>query len=210
VTDEFKINVSVMQKSLEATPLHSQFVAIKSVNEDRQIVFGVVYSPNVIDTWGEMMLPSDVELMAYRFMETVKLSKSIDHQHDEKPTTSFPVESFIARKGDPDYPEGAWVLGVKIVDAELWRDVKSGKINGFSYQCMVRKMPAIVEVETYAQLLGETEKTEDHTHLFYAEVDDAGLVVSGKTSPAADGHTHIICGGTATEDADGHSHRFFV
>lgn len=186
-----------------------QFVKITRTRDDQQIVYGMVYEPNVLDTWGEMMLPSDVELMAHRFMQSVKLSESIDRQHDNVATTCYPIESFIARKGDPDYPEGSWVLGVKIVDPAIWDQVKRGELNGFSYQCMVRKIPAVVEVEIDPIVTGAVEEVEDHTHLFYAEINEAGVVVRGRTS-TVNGHYHDILGGTVTEEVSGHSHRFFV
>ena len=185
------------------------FVAIRAINADRQLVYGVVYAPNVLDTYGEMMLPSDVELMAHRYLRNVTLAKSIDTNHDNDPTESYPVESFIARKGDPDYPEGAWVVGVKVDDV-TWPSVKSGKINGFSFQCMVRKMPAVVEVESYAQMVGITEEVDGESHYFYVDIDENGRVVSGKTSPGKDGHVHVITDGTITEPSGTHMHRFHL
>jgi hypothetical protein len=187
----------------------SQLVKITRTNEERKVVYGMVYEPNVLDTWGEMMLAADIETMAHRFMRDVVLADSIDKGHNEKPTGCYPIESFIARAGDPDYPEGSWVLGVKITDDNTWAEIKRGDLNGFSFQCMVRKLPAIVEVEVPIFDVGQTEAVDDHQHLFYVEYDNDGVAVRGRTS-TVNGHSHEIFGSSATEVADGHSHRYFL
>lgn len=182
---------------------------IQRIDSEKQIVYGVVYAPLEIDTWGEAMTAEDIEVMAHRFM-ALQLDQTIDEQHDERPKMDcYPVESFIARKGDPDYPEGAWVLGVKVADADTWAKVKKGELNGFSFQAMVKKVAAIVEIEFDPEVIGRTEVNEDHDHLFFAKMDDDGKVVSGRTTTNA-GHSHEIRRGTATEITNGHSHRYFL
>lgn len=184
-------------------------IRVKKVDEDRQIVFGEVYAPMVIDTWGEMMTAEDIETLAHRFMELVHLNRSIDTGHDETSNGSYPIESFIARAGDPDYAEGAWVLGVKVTDTAIWDQVKKGQLNGFSFQAMVRKLPAVVELEVTRDNFGETEEVDGHTHLYFVELNDDGRVASGRTTTDA-GHSHVIKSGTATEASAGHAHRFFI
>lgn len=45
-------------------------------------------------------------------------------------------ESFVARQDlsieGTSIPEGSWVLGVKVEDDEVWSQVKSGELSGFS------------------------------------------------------------------------------
>jgi len=191
---------------------HSQdFVRILKIDEEKQIVYGEVYAPYIVDTHGDMMMPEDVELMAHRFMALAHVKASIDTNHDQTPNGSHPVESFIARKGDPDYTEGAWVLGVKVLDIQIWKAIKEGRLNGYSMQSWVKKKPVAVEIEYQPTNLGYTEVGGDdnHTHVFYAELDDSGRVKSGVTSKT-NNHEHKITKGTATEISDGHSHRFFI
>lgn len=185
-------------------------VRIKRIDEDHHIVFGEVYAPFILDTYGEMMLPDDVEKLAHRFME-MNLTRAIDTQHDEVPNGTLVLESFIAREGDPIYTKGAWVLGVKIIDDLLWAAVKEGKINGYSFQGLVRKLPAVVEVEILRDNLGITELggKNDHAHLFWLEMDDDGRVMKGRTT-TDENHSHLIIAGTATEPANGHSHRLVI
>lgn len=189
---------------------NKDFIQIKKIDEERQIVYGEVYAPNLIDTHGAMMLPEDVEIMAHRFMQLAHIRNAIDTNHDQKPNGSYPIESFIARN-HPDYEEGAWVLGVKVTDTNLWQAIKSGKLNGYSMQSMVRKKPVVVDMEYQPSSLALTEAggSDGHYHIFFAEMDESGRVVSGVTS-TTNGHSHVIKKGTATEISDGHSHRFFI
>lgn len=187
-------------------------VKIKRVSsDDERYVEGVVYAPNEIDTWGEFMDAEGVQTLAYRFMQNVALAASIDTGHDNNPNGSTPVQSFVAVKDDPrGYPEGAWVLGVKVLNDDVWAKVKKGDISGFSFEAYVTKVPAVVTIEYYPQIVGFTEESNGHKHYFVVDLDDHGRVIRGWTS-MDDGHTHAIVAGTATEVAeDGHSHRYFL
>lgn len=186
---------------------------IKRISEegDQRYIEGVVYAPMEIDTWGEFMDVKDVQMLAHRFMEEVHMAAAIDTQHNNTPNGTKPVQSFIAVKDDPrGYPENSWVLGCVVSDDILWDKVKRGDISGFSFEAWVTKVPAVITIEYYPQVVGETEDTLDHKHFYVVDLNDKGKVVRGWTSAAADGHTHSIVAGTATEVTNDHSHRFFL
>lgn len=181
-------------------------VLVKKTNDEKQIVYGEVYIPNVVDTHGEMMLPGDVELMAHRWMSTMK-NNQIDISHDNEVIKAVTVESWIAKADDPLWHEGAWVMGLLIEDTEKWADVKSGKLNGFSVETWISKTDAVVELSYYPHVFGITEKADGHEHVFFIQIDDQGVVVGGYTSEDED-HSHVIEFATATEMTDKHAHRF--
>jgi hypothetical protein len=182
---------------------------ILKTDDEKRMVFGEVYAPNVLDSQGEMMTADDVELMAHRFMTHQSLKTSIDTAHDGVSNSSYPVESFIAPENHPDdYTPGAWVLGVKIADDEIWAAVKRGDLNAFSFEAYCKKQNQVADIDILTHNVGETEACEDHTHLFFVELDDNGKVVKGTTSTTNE-HSHEIKRGTATEDAAGHKHRYF-
>lgn len=183
-------------------------VRIQRTDDEQRIVYGEVYAPLSLDTYGEFMFGEDVRLMAYRFMQ-LDLSKTIDTSHDNIPNGSFPIESFIARAEDPDFKEGAWVLGVKVPSDDIWQRVKDGELNGFSFQAMVKPVEYDIEYPVVRDVVGETEATEDHAHLFVVEIGDDGRVKKGMTS-TTDGHFHEILSASVTKAADGHTHRFFL
>ena len=174
---------------------------------DQRLVYGEVYIPNVPDSDGEFMDAETIHKMAHDFMRK-QLTKSIDIQHNNQLTDGVQVvESFIARKGDPDFVEGAWVLGVHINDDEVWGKVKKGEINGFSLEAYVTKSPSELTLNVPPMLQGKTSKAADHEHEFFASYDPVGNFLGGRTS-IVNGHQHAIKRGTLTEQVDGHSHTF--
>jgi hypothetical protein len=183
--------------------------SVSKLDESRRLIFGVVYEPNRIDGKGFFMEPEEVEKMAHRFMK-LNLSKSIDTQHDNIPNGSYPVQSFIAREGDPDYAEGSWVLGVKVVDEAIWNDIVDGKLNAFSMEIMVKKQEAVVKYEHVPNQVFQTEPAEDgHWHYGFVEVDEMGRIIKGKTS-IVDGHYHDIDLNSITNTSAKHSHRYII
>lgn len=177
-------------------------------------VYGAVYAPLEVDTDWETITPEDLKKMAHEFIAQGKVL-NIDWQHNRIPTGAEVVESFIARKGDPDYPEGAWVLGVRVPEGPLWEEIRKGRINGFSVDMSVLKVPKRVAVDIARIALGVTEENVNgdevprHRHEFYVEFDSQGRVVLG-TTETVQGHRHEIISTVRTEETDGHSHRFFV
>lgn len=180
---------------------------IKKADSELQVAFGEVYSPNFPDSQADFMTPEDIVLSAYKFMNDLR-QRGIDVNHDGNTDgIGVVVESFIARKGDPDFVQGAWVVGVRVHASEIWEKIKSGEINGFSMEAMVKQKKRLLTVEVPDVLKGETESQEQHTHVFEMKLDSHGRVLTGSTS-ITDGHFHEIKRGTATEKADGHSHRY--
>lgn len=182
-------------------------VRVRKLDVAKHLVYGEVYAPNVIDSHGDMMLPEDVELLAHRFMLD-SLNNQIDVMHDNAVIDASAVESFVA-KGNPEYTEGAWVVVTKINDSAVWDSVLAGGLNGYSMEVLVRKRPAVVEVEVPSMIYGITAYNQDHAHAFVATMEANGSVSKGVTS-VDNGHSHAVLYGTATEVTDGHSHRFFI
>lgn len=177
-------------------------------------VEGEVYRPLQVDTDFETMTAHDIQKMAHRFVSEGMIDK-IDIMHNQMPSGAKVVESFIARKDDPVYPEGSWILKVRMPEGQLWDDIKSGKYNGFSFQATTLKVPKTVLVDIAQIAQGETEpntdteKIAEHTHEYYVEFDSEGRVTFGVTT-TSEGHAHMISGTVTTDQAKGHSHRFFV
>ncbi|KVR21716.1 hypothetical protein WK13_34830 [Burkholderia ubonensis] len=179
---------------------------------EKQIIFSTVYAPNRPDSDGEFMVAEEIEAMAHRFAKKGEM-QCIDVFHDNKVTECAVVESFIARKGDPDFIEGAWVVGIHIPDADLWDMVKKGDINGISMEALVTRHEREVTLNIPPVVTGMTTKSEtcedDHEHKFYVAYDDEGKFLGGRTD-VVNGHLHAIVAGTITEESgtDKHRHRF--
>jgi hypothetical protein len=184
-------------------------VAIKSLNSAERIVTGVVYAPNVLDAHGEYMTAEGVRQMAYDFMK-LDFSKAFDIQHDHKAVHVQPVESWIARPGDPEFAAGAWVLSSKIEDDDAWSAAEAGELNAYSVEIMMVPVTQVIEQTVIPHRTGETQPggADGHTHLFVVLVSDDGKITGGMTSPGPDGHVHRISSGSVTDEAEDHTHRY--
>lgn len=184
-------------------------ITISKTNTAKQIVYGEVYIPNRLDTDVEYMTADSIEEAAHSFLRKSMMG-NIDQEHDLQKTGAVVVESFIARKGDLDFIEGSWVLGVWVPD-DLWEQVQTGEINGFSMYGNTNKVERTVEVELPddGKIIGKTEDNAGHTHQYQIQFDQDGNFLGGVTD-TVDGHAHTISKGTATEKAgeDSHSHRY--
>lgn len=182
-------------------------VVFKKDVPQQRIVWAEVYAPGRPDSDGEFMDAETIRKMAYRFMQEMKLDQ-IDHQHtNELVDDARVVESFIVRKGDPDFIEDAWVVGVHIPKDEDWAKVESGEWNGFSIEALVSKQVMDVTMDVPPVLSGKTLKAEGHEHQFHVAYNEQGKFLGGKTD-TVDGHFHLIQRGTVTNEVNGHQHRF--
>lgn len=182
----------------------------KTVKEAERLVYAEVYAPDRPDSDGEYMDAEGIKKMSFDFMKRMKLN-SIDTAHkNELVPGACIVESFIARKGDPDFIEGAWVVGMHVDNDEMWDKIEKGEINGFSMEAMVRMEPMDIELELPPVLQGKTMKSDGdspHQHTFFVAYDESGRFLGGRTDIQS-GHYHTIKRGSVTEESDNHTHKF--
>lgn len=205
----------LIQKKMASVEQELLQVQFKTIEEEQQIVLGEVYAPNMVDTDWEAMLPKDVEEMAHNFLTNGYLDH-IDVRHNLVSSGAKVVESYIVRNpNDPFFTEGSWVMGVWVPD-DLWKQVKEGELNGFSFWGTSSKHPVRVAIEVVRSVVGITEDGQDdaksiekHPHTFVVRLDNKGLVVSGHTD-FVHGHQHTISCTSATDREKNHSHRYFV
>lgn len=178
------------------------------LDEERRIVYGIVYTPDMLDSRMGYSNQEEIESLAYRFMQ-LTLAQVVDTQHNNEPNGSFPVESFVAREGDPDFPAGSWVVATKVVDDALWQEVLAGNYNGYSVEMMTRRRLHEVTLASHPTLVGETEPTNEHSHTYYLEINSKGDIIRGNTSED-NGHSHEIVRNSVTSVYDNHSHRIII
>lgn len=174
-------------------------------DDEKQLVFGIVYAPEVPDSQNDFMKSEEIMKAAYSWMAKGK-PHCIDIEHNKKATEAFVVESFVARKGDPDFIEGSWVVGVHIPDRDLWELVKKGEFNGFSMMGNACRQEA-VDMEVPGEVNGLTKSENGHVHEFSVAYAPNGEFIGGVTD-TVDGHYHVIKRGTVTEEAADHCHTF--
>lgn len=179
---------------------------------DQRLVYGQVYAPDTLDSHGHFMTSEELRNVAHNFLLDGLLT-SIDIQHNNVTIQASIVESFIARKGDPDFEEGAWVAVVKIDDPVVWDAVKRGIINGYSFEILTYRQEMEVEFEYKSWYYGFTDPDpyDKHTHPFIVRMDDNGEILWGKTGVGSDGSpSHTITRSNVTEAVEGRTHRIHL
>lgn len=175
-----------------------------------RVVMAEVLIPDTPNVYGDIYTREAIKEFVYEF---AKQGYGIDIEHSEIDVQGSDsvvvVESFIARAGDPDFIEGSWVVGMLILDDDLWQDVLDGNINGYSYQALCQMQPVIIENLRNRQIVGVTEPDleDGHTHDYLVIVDALNRPISGGTG-VTNGHSHRISTHTVTDEAAGHVHRF--
>ena len=180
---------------------------IKKIDEELQIVYAEVYVPDTPDSDNDFMSIETVREMGHNFLANGRVTK-VDVNHSRDEIAAAVVESFIVRKGDPDFIENAWVAGIKIMDDAVWELIKSGEINGFSLDGVGQGKDTELEIEIPEFVKGETDKQDNHKHIFKVNFDDEGNFLGGQTVADDTNHVHLIKRGTITEETNDHAHRF--
>ncbi|NPV54521.1 MAG: hypothetical protein HPY71_13565 [Firmicutes bacterium] len=126
-----------------------KIVPIAKVDSARQIVYGIVLDPYIVDSQGDWVPVLEVEKAAHGYMK----SQLVGDQHEKKADAEL-VESWLVpyptpeeyRKaiageahkvyqfkfGEGEVHSGAWVVGIHVIDKRLWQEVVSGAKTGLS------------------------------------------------------------------------------
>jgi len=118
----------------DENPVMEKFVELKKVDDDKRIVYAIVYSPGEVDAHGDTADAETIEKAAYNFMKR-GITKNVDKGHDYKADEGFVAESWITKENDslfPDSPIGSWAVGIKVENDETWQQIKKGEITGLS------------------------------------------------------------------------------
>lgn len=107
-------------------------IFVNKATEEQQLVYGIVYEPDVEDAHGDYMTATEIEKAAHGFL---KDARNVDNEHDFEAGAGEVVESYIAptdfELGEHEVKKGAWVLVTKATE-EIWEEVKKGTITGYS------------------------------------------------------------------------------
>ena len=116
-------------------------IPILKADEEKRIVYGIVYAPGEIDSQGEYALAEDIERACHEFMKNF-LEVNVEHKRHANPNL-IPVENFIApvdfewdrMDGTKEVvTKGSWIMATKIEDDIVWSLIKSGEITGYSME----------------------------------------------------------------------------
>ena len=149
IVDKAANKRSFLLTKSETAPNVSKHIELLVKEDDpQQIVYGIVYEPDVEDAHGDFMTAAEIEKAAHIFM---KEYQNIDKQHDFTSEVGKVIESYIAPAdfeiGGQQVTKGSWVMAVKVED-EMWGLIQKGEFTGFSLAGM-------------AELIERSAPTED-------------------------------------------------
>lgn len=121
-----------LTKSAAAPTFQKNVKIITKAEDEQQLVYGVVYEPDVEDAHGDSMTASEIEKSAHTFLKDFR---NIDTQHDFEAGAGELVESYVAPV-DMDIDgeiitKGSWVIVTKATE-EIWEAIKKGEYTGYS------------------------------------------------------------------------------
>ncbi len=179
---------TILWKSGEEDPPRSWDVPITKTDDEKRLIYGVVYSPGEVDSQGDHTDEAQIEKAAHLFMKGSRTGQGVDKQHSFQAEDGvFVAESWIVKDSDPvfpDEPEGSWAVAIKVEDDELWSAVKKGDIGGLSMGGVADQIQKAVDfngaqaVDGFWQYFGALERSiksilEDET------VEDKKSAISG-------------------------------
>ncbi|KAA1180908.1 XkdF-like putative serine protease domain-containing protein [Paenibacillus sp. B2(2019)] len=136
-------------------------VQIAKIDDEKRIVKGVVYQPDVADAHDDQMDEVEIEKAAHLFMEK-QHTYNIDKQHDLEVDKGFVIESYIApcdmTLGEQQIIKGSWVAAVKVTDDDTWEAIKKEEITGFSIWGVGKREEIQEEEEVSKGLLSRIAK----------------------------------------------------
>jgi hypothetical protein len=105
--------------------------------EEERYILGVVLIPNEPDSHGDIYSAKDVRDAAHFFMECSQ-TLGLEHERALARNKVFVLESYLTpcacNINGQSIPEGTWMLAARVVDDDLWDDIKKGKITGWSIE----------------------------------------------------------------------------
>lgn len=111
---------------------------VLKVDEEQKILFGwasvtKVDDEYLVDRHGDVIRTETLHKAVNEFMEGVRVGKLM-HQGEQigQIIHSFPVSQDIAKALGLETNKEGWIVGYKVYDEEIWKDVKSGKYGAFS------------------------------------------------------------------------------
>lgn len=112
-------------------------VPIAKLNEEKRLVTGIVLEPDEVDAQGDTITEEEIAAAAHRFLKRYNAATKLGLMHKMFGDIGVElVESFVApfdfELGSGKVKKGSWVITIHVVSDQVWNDVKSGKLTGFS------------------------------------------------------------------------------
>jgi hypothetical protein len=143
-----------------------------SLDDEKREITGAAVIPNkFIIRYDEMMQPYYVffskettKMLSEKFMKDNKMTDVANIEHtDKKADKTYLVESWLVEDTFNDksnalgleYPEGTWVITMKVQSDEVWNDIKKGRYKGYSIEGFFEEKLMFSEDDLVLQKINE-------------------------------------------------------
>ncbi|MGN4822550.1 XkdF-like putative serine protease domain-containing protein [Bacillus cereus] len=142
-----------LTKSDKEPNFEKEVRVIKSNDEEKRLVYGIVYEPGVLDSHNDFADEVTIEKAAHEFMLKYR---QIDRDHDFQAGVGEVVESYIApadmEVNGEVIAKGTWVLVTKATE-EVWESIQKGEYKGYS-------LAGVAETEVVEEEVTKTEEKQ--------------------------------------------------
>jgi len=112
--------------------------------DEERYVLGIVLEPETVDAQKDIYSAGEVREAAHRFMQEYR---NIGLMHQGLVNSRVKIlESYLAPAAftldGTQIRKGTWLLAVRVLDQELWAQIKAGELGGFSIGGSARSAPA--------------------------------------------------------------------
>ena len=137
----------VERPAVEVNFLKFENTKLTFQDEEKRIITGVailadtpIYRRNQLGEHYIIFSKETIYQLVQKFFKQNKI-KDVNLDHSLDTNFSYLFESYLINKGRGitpiefgDVPDGSWVVSYKILDDNLWNDIKNGTFNGFSVE----------------------------------------------------------------------------
>lgn len=127
------------------------FAPICKVDEAKKQIGAYALVPHIPDIQGDRISPEEVEKAAHNFLKNLALGKQkgtgTGLEHNTFDGVGYPIESFFDRHGREGV-KGGWFVLTQVTNDDVWKDVASGKIVGYSIGGSGKRTPAQVTIDS--------------------------------------------------------------
>lgn len=151
------VDVPAIQDNFFAFSAEKNPFEFAQVEDEHRIIFGAAMIPNQLilrkhpktgEPFKVFYTKETIEILAHKFFAN-GYQNNFNLMHDEKQrkdgVTFFQSVIKDTSKGiigiNGDHPDGTWFLGAKVTNDEVWNEVKSGNIKGFSIEGIFNTVP---------------------------------------------------------------------
>jgi len=116
---------------------------VKAADSDEHYVLGIVLEPDVVDAQKDIYSADEVRDACHKYMAEFQ-NQGLMHKEIVNGKVAL-LECYLAPCdfdiGDQHVKKGTWMQAVRVKDAKLWADVKSGALTGFSIGGSANRQP---------------------------------------------------------------------